>query len=100
MSFATAQARANVSVFKHLANARATFGGRSFDILFRSAYSGALNGMLESASPQAQALSADVSTVVQGDTFFIGDALTGINYIVRNVQPDGTGITTMALELA
>lgn len=100
MSFATAQARANVSVLKHLANARATFGGRSFDILFRSAYSGALNGMLESASPQAQALSADVASVVQGDTFFVGDALAGTNYVVRSVQPDGIGITTLVLDLA
>jgi|CXWL01.1.fsa_nt_gi hypothetical protein len=100
MSFAAAQARANASVFKHLANARATFGGRSFDILFRNAYAAALNGMLESANPQAQALDSDVLGLVQGDTLFVGDTFTGTNYTVANVQPDGTGLTHLVLELA
>lgn len=100
MSFAAAMSRANASVFRHLANARATFDGRSFDVLFRTPYSAGINGMMESSSPQAQALTSDLPGIVQGDTLHIGTALQGTTWRVGNVLPDGTGLTTLVLEAA
>jgi len=39
--------------------------------------------------------SADVGSAVQGSTLVIGSA----TYRVTSVQPDGTGVTTLTLEL-
>ena len=44
-------------------------------------------------SPQALCKTADVANASRGDTFIVG----GTTYYVQEVQPDGTGITTLIL---
>lgn len=71
-------------------------GGAVVPVIFDRAYQGALGGLVESTGPQCMAKSADVSTVVQGSTLVI----SGTTYRAATVQPDGTGVTTLELELA
>ncbi|MEY2686555.1 MAG: hypothetical protein RL375_753 [Pseudomonadota bacterium] len=74
----------------------ATVGAASFPVIFDSAYQAPLGGMIESTGPVCQAKSADVSTVVQGTAITVN----AVAYKVREVQPDGTGVTTLFLERA
>jgi len=71
-------------------------GGGVVPVIFDKAYQVALGGLVESSGPQCVAKSADVSAVVQGSTLVIG----GTTYKAATVQPDGTGITLLELELA
>jgi hypothetical protein len=106
MSFAAAIARANASVFKRLANARAEFDGRTFDVLFRSPFSAAMAGMAESNAPQAKALAADMPTLTQGDTIriqanpLVAGMVGAQVYNVLSAEPDGTGGVHMVLAVA
>lgn len=72
----------------------ATVGAVSFPVIFDNGYQSALGGMVESTGPVCQAKSADVSTVAQGTSITIN----AVAYRVREVQPDGTGVTTLFLE--
>lgn len=74
----------------------ATVDGDTFPVIFDNGYQSALGGLVESTGPICQAKTADVSTVVQGATITIAST----DYRVRGVQPDGTGITTLVLELS
>lgn len=74
----------------------ATVGASSFPVIFDNAYQAGLGNMIESAGPVCQAKSADVSTVVQGTAITIN----AVSYKVREVQPDGAGVTTLFLERA
>lgn len=48
---------------------------------------------LSGASPQFVCQSADVADLVQGEAVLIGDT----RYVVREVQPDGEGVTKVVL---
>lgn len=74
----------------------ATVGAASFPVIFDNAFQSPLSGMIESTGPVCQAKSADVSTVVQGTAI----SINAVAYKVREVQPDGTGVTTLFLERA
>lgn len=74
----------------------ATVGATSFPVIFDNGYQAALANMVESTGPVCQAKSADVSTVVQGTSITIAT----VSYKVREVQPDGTGVTILFLERA
>ena len=74
----------------------ASVGGSSFPVIFDKAYASALGNMVESTGPVCQAKTADVSTVVQGTSITIAS----VAYKVREVQPDGTGVTILFLERA
>jgi Phage Head-Tail Attachment len=50
----------------------------------------------EGNAPSFMCATADVATVAQGDAVTIGAK----SFIVRGVQPDGTGMTTLILEQA
>lgn len=95
---ATYEARANTSVMGRLSNARGDFGGADFPVVFESGY--------VSTSPGVTAL-APVATVEDG--YLAGvtphqaqrlriNAIT--NYIVRDIQPDGAGMSQLVLEKA
>ena len=71
-------------------------GGGVVPVIFDMAYQGGLSGFVESTGPQCTAKSADVSAAGQGSAIVIA----GVTYKVTAVQPDGTGITTLMLELA
>lgn len=50
---------------------------------------------VESASPAALCRTSDVSDAVHGMPFRVNDT----DYLIRGVQPDGTGFTLLKLEL-
>ena len=65
--------------------------------VFANPYLGAdAGGMVEfsATSPTFTARDADFPGVSHGDTLVIG----GTSYLIREVMPDGTGITTVMLE--
>ena len=74
----------------------ATVDGQRVPVIFDDGYQAALAGLVESTGPQCLARTADVSAVVQGTAITID----GTGYTVRGVQPDGTGVTTLYLELS
>lgn len=74
----------------------ATVGGSSFPVIFDSAYQVAIDGVVESAGPACHARTSQVSAVVQGTAITIN----AVSYKVREVQPDGTGVTVLLLERA
>jgi endonuclease YncB( thermonuclease family) len=74
----------------------ATIGAASVRGIFDDAYQTTSNGFIESSAPQFQCATADVASVVQGQTITVNAK----NYLVTTVQPDGTGVTTLILELA
>ena len=65
-------------------------------VIFDSEYS-VVGGIGETgigvASPQALCKTADVENASRGDTLLVG----GTTYYIQEVQPDGTGITTLIL---
>jgi hypothetical protein len=67
-----------------------------FQVIFDNGYTGGLVDRFESAQPQAQARSADVADLTHGCAF----SVNGVDYLVAGLQPDGTGMTTVLLELA
>jgi len=71
----------------------ATLDGGAVTVIFDNGYVEAYG--LASRNPQAMLPSADVGSAVQGSTLVIGSA----TYRVTSVQPDGTGVTTLTLEL-
>jgi hypothetical protein len=71
-------------------------GGAVMPVIFDNAYQGSMGGFVESTGPQCVAKTADVAALVQGSTITVN----AIAYKVAIVQPDGTGLTTLQLELA
>lgn len=74
----------------------ATIGGLPVAGIFDNGYQAALGGMLENTAPTFIAPTASVSALVQGSALTINATA----YKVATVQPDGTGVTTLVLELA
>jgi len=50
---------------------------------------------VESTEPTLLARTADVSSLAHGDTLTI----SAVNYTVRGIQPDGTGMTQIMLSV-
>ena len=71
-------------------------GGAQVPVIFDNGYAQGLAGMVETSSPSCQASTVDVAAVVQGNTMTIA----ATSYRVTEVHPDGTGLTTLLLELA
>lgn len=99
--FAAIEARTAAAVLRHASNAQATATTRhgevvSFAVIFDNAYAGLLGDRLEGAQPQAVARSADVADLTHGSACTIN----GTDYVVAGLQPDGTGMTTLILELS
>lgn len=94
--FAAIEQSINAEVLANLANAAATFGGAQVPVIFDNSYAQAMAGMVEASMPSCQAATADVAALVQGSTLTIN----AMSYRVTEVHPDGTGLTTLLLELA
>ena len=75
---------------------QATVGAESFPVIFDNGYQAILNGAFESTAPTAMVASANIPSVVQGTSITVDST----SYVVTGVQPDGTGMTTLILELA
>ena len=87
----------DVDGFAVTAQATTRFGEVvQFQVIFDNGYTGALGDRLESAQPQALARSADLVDLVHGSLLHIN----GVDYLLANHQPDGTGMSTIFLELS
>lgn len=73
----------------------ATIGGSQVAVIYEAAYADAF-GLVAGTAPVLLASSADVSSVA------LGDAVTveAVGYTVTGIEPDGTGLTRLRLNLA
>lgn len=94
--FAAIEQSINAEVLANLANATAAFGGTVVPVIFDNGYAQGLGGMVETSQPSCQLASTVAATLVQGSALTIN----AVAYQVKEVHPDGTGITTLVLELA
>ena len=72
----------------------ATWNGATVNGIFDRAYIDPL-GNVEGYGPVFQCPAADVPTVAHGDTLIVNSAV----YVVRGVEPDGTGWVVLRLEI-
>jgi len=100
VSFAAAEARANASVLARLANATASFGAAEFPVIFDNGAAAVMQGMADAAQPGIRILDSDLGAKTQGDVVTVTYNGVVTVYAIRNVLPDGTGFTEVALELA
>ena len=73
-----------------------TVGGSTVAAIFSNGYQSGLAGFVESTGPSLLCKTADVAAAVQGTAVTVASTA----YKVATVQPDGTGFTTLVLELA
>lgn len=97
-AFAALEARTARAALAHLANAQAQATTRhgevvSFAVIFDNGYAGALGGLADATQPSAQARTVDVADLVQGCAVCID----GDDWHVTDLQPDGTGMSTLLL---
>lgn len=87
----------NLAVFFDAAEhaTAATLDGDSVVGIFENRYVESL-GAVAAAQPTYTLPTADAAAAAQGSALVIG----ATSYTVRNIQPDGTGVTTLELQLA
>lgn len=91
--FAAHEARINAAVVKHLSNATADFWfGITVDGIFDNAYLDALG--FSGATPVFNCISSAVVSAAQGDAVVI----SGVNYTISRIEPDGVGMTRLVLQ--
>jgi hypothetical protein len=73
----------------------ATWNGAPVNGIFDRAYSEPLGNVAEAYGPVFQCAAADVPTVAHGDALIVDGAV----YTVRGVEPDGTGVVLLRLEI-
>lgn len=98
MSFADLETRANAAAMRRLANARASIVGvpdDDFPVIFDQAAvetgAGATARM-----PVVDVLDSDIAGAAAHDTQLL---IAGATYTVIDIQPDGTGMSKLVLEL-
>lgn len=95
MSFAALESRVNASVLKHLANAQATLDGVAVQGIFKRAYIETGPGMgMASTTPTFRLSSSLVPAAPVGKPMVV----SGVNYAIAALEPDGTGMTLLILE--
>lgn len=95
MTFAAAAARATASTMRILGDTQAVLDNVRVAGIFDNGYASAADGMA-SRDPTFMLPTARAARVRQGSTLRIVD---GSTYRVTNMEPDGTGVTTLQLEL-
>lgn len=95
MSFAAVMARANASIFKHLATDEAELDYLPVKGKFSRGYGEAFDGVATS-HPRFGLPSADAAGVTQHSLLRIGDE----SFQVRSIEPDGNGWTVLTLQAA
>lgn len=99
MTFAAAIARANVAIFRHVADCTATVDNVLVSGAFRNGYLGALGGVVGTAEPSFAFNSVDFNRAKQGSALRIVDGPhAGHRYTVTSVEPDGYGVTLLRLQ--
>lgn len=88
------------TVINAIANCHATTLGGTLRAVYDAQYQDQIG--IANATPALQVVSADVEAVATGDGLQVmkDGASMPINFIVRQVQPDGRGITVLVLESA
>lgn len=76
--------------------------GAAVTVIFDRAHVETLGGVISGTQPVALVASADVSAWVPNSTTVVisGAASGNGTYTVRDIQPDGTGLSTLILEAA
>lgn len=94
MSFAALQSRVNAAVSAKLATDEATLDGVAITGKFDNASLAGLNNMLLGSNPTFTCASSAAPLSSRGKTL----AVNGSNYTVREIKPDGTGMSLLELE--
>lgn len=84
----------SMAILSALINSTATFSGSTFGVVFDNAFADPLG--MASSTPSCLAADGDVSGVSQGGSLTVNS----VNYIVRELRPDGLGLTRLILEAA
>lgn len=92
--FAALEERVSAAIVKSLANETMTIGLTAVDGMFTNET--VIVDFVESRKPVFICKSADVQFVSRGSTATTSNAAV---YKVRGIQPDGTGMTKLILEL-
>lgn len=71
--------------------------GAAVTVIFDRAHIEAAGGDISGTQPVALAVSADVSAWTSNSTTV---SIAGATYTVRDIQPDGTGLSLLVLEAA
>lgn len=73
-------------------------------VIFDAAYSEPLGDYTEARTPAVTAIASEVPSVAQGQILVVtaapGLGVPGGSYVVRGVEPDGTGIVVLRLQEA
>ena len=98
MSFAALEARVNAAVMGRLWNARAlpVGGEQDFPVVFDADQAVSSIG-ITAQGPVASCADDDAQSIVSNETLL---EIRGVQYLVRDVKPDGAGLTTLVLEIA
>lgn len=83
-----------LAMIQALDGQQVTIGGASIYAIFDNDYVEALD--TEGSGPRLVCRTADVSSVTYGTAAVV----SGANYTVRTIMPDGTGMTVLVLEEA
>lgn len=71
-------------------------------VIFDAAYAEPLGSFVEGRAPAVTAIAAEIPSVAQGQSLVItaaaGLGVPGGTYVVRGVEPDGTGIVVLRLQ--
>ena len=90
--FAQLQQRVNDAQIGHLANKTFVINGSSVDGVFGNEFISV--GIVESQAPVFECRESDMGVVTHGMVI----TSDSVNYKIRGVQPDGTGMTKLILE--
>jgi hypothetical protein len=99
VSFDALEVRTNAAVMRRLSNARAfkaPANTNSFPVIFDQDLVESTTGATVSAA-MPSALDADVADLVPHESLL---TIKGVEYIVRDKRPDGSGFTVLVLEVA
>lgn len=94
-TFAALQTNVNASIVAKLANETMTVNSVAVDGIFGNEF--VMVDYVESRKPVFTCKSADLINISNGTIAVASDSVT--TYKVRSVQPDGTGLTKLVLEL-
>lgn len=68
-----------------------------FQVIFDGSYGAQFGGLADATQPSAKARSVDVADLVQGCAVSISEGPGRGDWTVADLQPDGTGMTTVLL---
>lgn len=95
-AFATLQTKVNTAVLEKLLTDSATLNGVAVTGKFSNGSASGLNNMMLGSNPTFTLASTSTSSSSRGKTLVVDS----VSYTVREIKPDGTGMTLLELEAA